>query len=133
MYSESGDPREGDADYMLLEVDQEGTTLWEQVLGIPDVVDMITRVVKTRDGGYLVVIDRTEDLYYSDSELVLVKLDAQREIVWERILDEKPHYMIRSLHELDDGYVVATSFQKRAHDTFDVMLVKTDMKGNVAE
>jgi hypothetical protein len=133
MYSQSGDPREGDADYMLLEIDQEGTTLWEQVLGTPDIVDMITRVVQTKDGGYVVIIDRTEDLYYTDSELVLVKLDAKREIVWESVLDQKPHYMIRGLFQVEDGYLVATSFQNRAYDTFDIMLVKTDMKGNVAE
>jgi hypothetical protein len=133
MYSQSGDPREGDADYMLLEIDAEGTTLWEQVLGTPDVVDMITRVVISKNGGYLVIIDRTDDLYYSSSELVLVRLDVKGEIVWERVLDEKPHYMIRGLFELEDGYLVATSFQNRAQDTFDIMLVKTDMKGNVAE
>jgi hypothetical protein len=133
MYSQSGDPREGDADCMLLEIDQEGTTLWEQILGVPEVVDMVTRVVKTKDGGYLAVIDRTDDLHNSPSELVLTKLDAKREVVWERVLDEKPHYMIRGLFELGDGYLVATSFQNRAHDSFDIMLVKTDPKGNVAE
>jgi hypothetical protein len=133
MYSQSGDPREGDADYLIMEIDPEGTEIWNEVLGVPDVVDILSEVIETKDGGYLVVVDRTPDLYNSNSDLILIKLDAKREIVWETTLDYKPHYMIRGLLELEDGYVIATSFQNRAHDTFDIMLIKTNLKGMLAE
>lgn len=133
VYSASGDPRDGDADFFLLEVDQEGNEVWRSIFGVPDEVDMICGFLETKDGGYVLIGDRSQDLRRSDSQMVLIKLDKDREILWEKILDEKPHFMISSLLEIDEGYVIASSFFTRYTDQPDIILVKTDPEGAISE
>ena len=132
LYSESGDPRQGDADFLLMEIDLEGNVVWQTIFGTPDVVDYLSGLAETQDGGYLIVGERTQNFYHSNSELLLIKLDEQREILWEKTLDQKPHYMISTFLNLDEGCLVATSFTYYG-DTFDIMLIKTDIDGNVSE
>ena len=132
LYSESGDPRQGDADFLLMEIDLEGNVVWQTIFGTPDVVDYLSGLAETQDGGYLIIGERTQDFYHSNSELLLIKLDEQREILWEKTLDQKPHYMISTFLNLDEGCLVATSFTYYG-DTFDIMLIKTDIDGNVSE
>ena len=67
MYSESGDPREGDADILLIEMDKDGNEIGVTILGEPNVIDMLSGLIETKDEGYLIVADRTPNLYNSAS------------------------------------------------------------------
>jgi hypothetical protein len=131
MYSASGDPREGDADYLIMELDDEGNEIWQTIFGTPDQVDILNGIIETADGGYLLVGDQSPDLYGGDSELVLIKLDAQRKVVWEKVLDQKPHFMIRTLAPTEGGYIIASSFFTSRGSSSDILLIKTDLNGDI--
>jgi hypothetical protein len=92
---------------------------------------MLSGIIETADGGYLLIGDHSADLYGSDSELVLIKLDVQREVVWEKVLDQQPHFMIRILAPTEGGYIIAASFFRSHGAAADILLIKTDLNGDV--
>lgn len=131
IYSASGDARQGDADYLIMELDPDGNEIWRTIFGTPGEVDALCGIIETEDEGYLLVGDRSRDLYSSDSDLVLIKLDSRREVVWEKVLDTKPHFMIRTLASTKGGYIIAASFFRSHGSPSDILLIKTDLNGDI--
>ncbi|MGD8456444.1 MAG: PQQ-binding-like beta-propeller repeat protein [Anaerolineales bacterium] len=132
LYSASGDPREGDADLMITKMSEDGDILWATTFGEPEVIEMGSAICETKDGDYIIVFDRTADLYNSPSEVVLMKLDANGEVAWEKVVTSGQHFMIRSvLEHPDGGYLMAASSYEG--ERADILVIKMDADGNVAE
>jgi hypothetical protein len=133
LYSQSGDPRDGDADIFLVEFDSQGNRVWSTITGTPGIVDILSGLVETDDGGYLILEDRTANLYNSISDLTLLKLTKDHEIEWEIILDQGAHYMICDLLKVKTGYLAATSIVTFSPEEVRIMLIKTDLHGKLSD
>ena len=131
IYSPSGDARDGDADILVTEVDPQNNEIWSKIFGVPGEVDMVCELIELSSGGLLLVVDRSANLYRSDSQLVLILLDNEKQIVWENSLNEQPHFMINGLLDVGDGFLTGTSFFPRNSDASDIMLIKTDLDGRI--
>ncbi len=132
LFSASGDPREGDADLLITKVDQDGEEIWSTIYGEPEMVELGSRLAETSDGSYIIVGDKTRDLRSSGSEMILVKVSKEGQVVWEKITAESSHFMIFGVAEhKDGGYLLAASVQKGY--SFDILVVKTDAQGEVGK
>jgi len=132
MFSASGDPREGDADILIIKMNENGEELWTTKFGKPDMVELGTTIMETSDGGYAIVVDRTRDLYASGSEMLLLKADANGQVIWSQVTGESQHFIIQGIVEHPaGGYLLAATSYRGS--TADIVVIKTDADGNVGE
>jgi hypothetical protein len=132
MFSSSGDPRKGDADLMLIKMGENGEELWTTKFGEPDMVELGTAFMETSDGGYAVVVDRTRDLYRSESEMLLLKANSNGQVIWSQVTGKSQHFIIQGIVEHPaGGYLLAASSYQGS--TADIVVIKTDANGNVGE
>jgi hypothetical protein len=125
-YSSADDPRN---DMLLIKVDPEGNEIWRSMLGDPDRFEYIGALSETSDGGFVVAAEYIPDLYTWESELALVKLDADGQMVWEQT-KTGAHTMYTSVMEhVDGGYVIVGSTLRVV--VFNIMLTKTDAEGHL--
>jgi hypothetical protein len=127
--SDSADSNE---DYIFIKIDPEGNELWTSTFGDPDMIDYGMVLAETTDGGYVAAGERVEDLYTWNADISLVKTDQNGQLLWEQIIETDAHCMFGAiLQHPDGGFIIAgSSFNGR---TFDIFVIKTDAKGNVAE
>lgn len=101
-------------DFYFLKFDSDGNKLWEKTLKA-DGYDFIKDVQETDDGGYIVAgssnSKKGQDKKNSSlgaSDFWIIKLDANREIEWQKSIgagrNEKLETVIRTL---DGGYLIA--------------------------
>jgi len=131
-YEALGDPGTSKPDFLFIKVDPEGNELWTSAFGDPDMVDHGTVLAETTDGGYVTAGERVKDYYSGDADIMLVKIDENGQLLWEKIIETSAHSMFAAiLQHPDGGYVVAGSMLQGR--TFDIFMIKTDSEGNVNE
>jgi hypothetical protein len=132
LFSASGDPTEGDADLLITKVDQDGEEIWSTIHGEPDMVELGSALTEASDGSYVIVGDKTRDLRNSPSDMILVKVSKEGQIIWEKIIISAPHFMIcgATEHEAGGYLLVANIYQTYASD---ILVVKTNAQGEVSE
>ena len=89
-------------DFLLIKVDREGNELWRSRFGDPDLIDYGSQVAQTADGGFIVVGERTPDLFTWDVEITLVKIDGDGHLVWQQT-KAAAHTMFAAVGEHPDG------------------------------
>jgi hypothetical protein len=130
LFSTSGDPREGDADILITKLDQDGNEIWSTIYGEPEMVELGSVLAETSDGSYIIVGDRTRDLYHSPSDMILIKVSGEGRVVLENEVIRSPHFMIAGVAEHEaGGYLLAASVLQGY--AFDILVVKTDAQGEV--
>ena len=126
-------PFDGNTDLWALKLDSNGDVTWQKRYG-GVAYESAFSIQETDDGGYLILEDHTANLYSSPSELTLLKLNQQREIEWDSVVDSvNDHYMICDLLRLDDGYLAASTFVTRSPEQIGILVVKTDAHGAIAD
>ena len=120
---------QGWADVCLIKTDATGNLLWSETYGGPD-FDKGNSVHQTSDGGY-VIAGYSESFGSGDSDVYLIRTDANGCTLWTRIYggeyDEKGH----SVQETDDGgYIIAGNTSYSPAGWSDVYLIKTDTLGD---
>jgi hypothetical protein len=118
-------------DFLFIKVDPEGNELWRSVFGDPDTIDYAVALAETADSGTVAVGERTRDRYTWDTDIVLVKIDEQGQLLWERSIPAVHTMFSTVLQHPDGGYLIAGS--TFADPVFNVLLIKTDSEGNVDE
>ena len=118
-------------DFLFIKVDPEGNELWRSVFGDPDTIDYGVALAETADGGTVAVGERTRDRTTWDTDIVLVKIDEQGQLLWERSIPAVHTMFSTVLQHPDGGYLIAGS--TFADPVFNVLLIKTDSEGNVDE
>jgi hypothetical protein len=132
LFSASGDPREGDADLIISKLDQDGEEIWSTLHGEPEMVELGSALTEASDGSYMIVGVRTRDLRRSPSDMILVKVSKEGQVIWEKTVISAPHFMIHGVAEhKDGGYLLAAAVQRGY--AFDILVVKTDAQGEVSE
>jgi hypothetical protein len=132
-------------DAWMVKVNSDGEKEWDFTLGSPG-QDFGQAIIQTSDGGFLVGISSqlfeggniTCTPHNSDySEAILVKLDADRNIEWDRCYGGSHHDGATALAEVSDGYIMGGYTRSNDgdvsgnHGGSDIWIVKTDFEGNI--
>ena len=120
----------GDPDVSLIRTDAQGDTLWTRTFGGSS-NDEGFSVQQTSDGGFIVA-GSTESFGAGESDVYLIRTDAQGDTLWTRTYGGSGFDRGFSVQQTsDDGFVVAgvtTSFG--AGESDDVYLIRTDAQGD---
>jgi hypothetical protein len=112
-------------DFLFIKTDAEGNEVWRSTFGDPDMIDYGVVLTEAADGGYVAAGEWVKDYYAGDSDLALVKIDAQGQLVWQQKIETNKHHMLaRILQHPDGSYVIATSIMSGSDFEFDIMLIK---------
>ena len=120
-------------DIYLVKVDGEGNEIWSHTYGGRG-MDIGRMVRQTADGGFILVGDRADefpsrDLYQSD--LVLIKTDAEGNEVWTRTYGDEILYLGWGVAQTPDGGYVVVGWEAKTIPDRDVIAIKTDEVGEV--
>jgi hypothetical protein len=129
-YALGGETDMAQKDFMFIKVDPDGNELWQSVFGDPQVYDWAYAVAETADGGFIALGDLSRDMFTWDGDIILVKLDAQGQLIWQQTYDTNTHTMLRGVLEHPQGGYVLVGSSYRGGD-FDILVIKTDAEGNL--
>ena len=125
----------GEQESAIIKVSQSGKLIWQKIY--PHVgADVIEGISLTRDGGLVATGYCNSNQYGSrfivmDGEGLLMKIDADGKLLWEKTLVSLPQGMMA--YEVDEGYAIAGTvwkYKEGKQDHQDVCLVITDHEGN---
>ncbi|MGD8489524.1 MAG: hypothetical protein PVI68_10950 [Anaerolineae bacterium] len=122
-----------ETDLYLLKVDGQGNELWSRTFGGRG-MDLGQMVRQTADGGYILVGDQADEhptgsVYQSN--LYLIKTDAEGDLVWSRTYGDEMLYLGWGVAQTPDGGYVLTGWEAKTIDDRDVILIKTDALGEM--
>jgi hypothetical protein len=124
----------GDDEYVILgQIDGDGNEIWSQTHGEQG-MDAGKMIRQTADGRFILVGDRadafpSEGLYQSD--LVLIKTDAEGNKVWTRTYGDEILYLGWGVAQTPDGGYVLIGWEAKTIPDRDAIAIKTDEEGNV--
>jgi len=122
---------EAKEDFLFVHIDGEGKEIWRSTFGDPDTIDYGVVVAEADDGGYVAVGERTRNRQTWDTDIVMVKIDEDGQLVWEQSRTAS-HTMFSSiLAQPGGGFVVAGG--AFADPVFNILLMQTDSAGHMAE
>ena len=119
----------GSYDAWVLRIDSNRDILWHMTLGGTG-WDGAYSVQETTDGGFILA-GYTEPSGAGFSDFLLVKIDSNGFIQWEKTLGGTGWDKAKSVRETTDGgFIIAGFTGPNGADLADVLLVKTDSNGN---
>jgi len=119
----------GSDDVYLVKTDADGDTLWTRTYG-GSANDMGCSVQQTTDGGYIVA-GYTESFGAGESDVWLVKIDANGDTLWTRTCGGRDYDYGWDVQQTSDGgYIVTGYTESFGAGSDDVYLVKTDANGD---
>jgi hypothetical protein len=128
----SRDGEHGGNDALLVRTDLTGEVLWTKSFG-GERVDWANSVVKTPDGGFIVVGNTSSYSTSGDHDVWLIKTDAGGDTLWTRTYGWSDNDMGYSVQLTSDGgYIIAGKTWKHGLRS-QVLLIKTDAEGSVDE
>ena len=122
-----------ETDFYLVKVDGEGNEIWSRTYGRRG-MDIAEMVRQTADEGFILVGDRADEFPTGDvyqSNIVLIKTDAEGNEVWTRTYGDKILYLGWGVAQTPDGGYVLTGWEAKTIDDRDVIAIKTDEAGSV--
>ena len=119
----------------LLKLDSAGRLEWSRFAepnSSPQLNFFPGYAMSASDGGYLIAGTRSPSVYEPD-ELVLIKVDARGDLVWQRAYVLNWPYLYGVFPTPDGGYMAFGYFGARIGDSwrYDTWLVKLDAQGNL--
>ena len=145
-FSESTDfdisSSKGSYDFWVLKIDGNGALLWERSFGGTG-IEISQDIAKTNDNGYVIAGNTFSDdsdiaKNHGESDIWLIKIDDQGNLIWERTFGGSLFDAAQSVQTSADGGFVISGNSKS--DDFDVLnnrgendlwLIKTDAMGNM--
>jgi len=116
----------------LIKTDDQGNKVWEKEFGAPSTSYIGASVIQTSDGGY--VIAGTIEIHSGnqavDSDIFIIRTDAQGDVLWERVFEKQSWDMAFSVQPADGGFVVGGHTEPPTTESADVYLIRTDAQGN---
>jgi len=122
----------GDPDIFLIKTYVDGNVQWSKTYrGSGMRGDEAYSVQQTSDGGYIVA-GVTESFGVGDDDIILIKTDANGNIIWAKTYGGTDNDSVYSVQQTSDGgYIVAGSTYSFGAGSSDIFLIKTDADGNI--
>lgn len=119
---------EGVSDYYIIKLDSAGNVQWERKFG--DIQGEICEaVIQTMDGGYMAAGGKWLNLY--DRDMYLVKLDADGNLEWEKLIDGGNDDGAYDIQQTPDrGYIIAGYTRSLVDGDYNMFIVRTDSHGD---
>jgi hypothetical protein len=118
-------------DAFLLRADANGDTLWTRTFSAPG-IEHAVKVIQTSDNGFLFV---GKMFTYANvpgwSDVWLVKTDANGDTLWTNIIGGPVWEEGMDIIESNGGYVLCGGESSFGSGLYDVLLMKTDLSGNL--
>ena len=116
----------GSRDLWLIKTDSQGNEEWNRTFG-DSFVDFGKSVQQTIDGGYIITGSKGTD-YHSD--VWLIKTDAQGNEQWNQLFGGVDYDFGNFVRQTNDnGYIITGHTKSYGNGGYDVLLIKTDSKG----
>jgi len=120
----------GDWDVYVVKLDANGNLQWTKTIGGPE-TEWGNSLIQTSDGGY-VIAGGTDSFGAGETDVYVVKLDANGNLQWTKTIGgenwEAGHSLIQTS---DGGYAIAGGTISFGIRESDVYVVKLDAKGNL--
>ncbi|QBA65461.1 hypothetical protein [Muriicola soli] len=132
----------GSYDFWVVKIDAEGQMVWEQSYGGSG-IDIAQDIAKTEDGGYIITgstisTDGDVAVSHGESEIWVVKIDAQGNMLWERTYGGSSFEAAESIRPTaDGGFVIAGNAKSTDQDLStnagenDLWVLKIDAQGQL--
>jgi hypothetical protein len=121
------------SDVRLIKIDVDGNKIWERTFDSGKSRDMGTSVQGTTDGGYIIV--GTSGAWEGNSDIWIIKTDANGNKLWDRIFDGGDDDWGNSIQQTSDGgYIVLGTMDSPESSDGDThvstWLIKIDADGS---
>jgi hypothetical protein len=127
-YTESFGAREWDV--YVVKLDATGNLQWTRTIGGKD-ADGGSSLIQTSDGGYAIA-GYTFSFGAGETDVYLVKLDANGNLQWNRTIGgKKEDWGSLLIQTSDGGYAIAGATNSFGAGEADIYLVKLDANGNL--
>lgn len=114
---------------LLMKLTKEGKTLWSRQYDTP-FREVGKTLTKSSDGGYLIA-GSTEDTDNGESDILLLKVDADGNFQWRKNLGTEEDDAAERVITLEDGFLVAANSDNPDRIDSDILLYKVDKTGEV--
>jgi len=118
----------GDKDFWLIKTDEYGNKTWDKTYGGKE-GDQAYSVQQTSDNGYIIA-GTTSSFGAENTNVWLVKTDADGNKIWNRTIGGKYGDIIYSIEQTsDNGYIMTGETGSFGDVNGDLWLIKTDSQG----
>ena len=122
---------EGGSAIWVLRLDAGGRVRWQKAYGGPGQETAAT-IRETADGGYILAgTTSSYGLYAADSDVWLLKLDVNGNIVWQRLLGGTKGDSVSAVELTGDGGIVAAGSTSSFGASLDAWVLRLDSGGDV--
>ncbi|KAF5414572.1 MAG: hypothetical protein C5S48_08330 [Candidatus Methanogaster sp.] len=119
----------GSSDFWLVKTDSSGNEQWNMTFGAAD-SDIARSVQQTSDGGYIIA-GCTDYSAAGMYDARLVRMNSNRDLLWDMTLGETGWDTAESVQETSDGGVIFAGYTSSyGAGYYDAWLVKIDSNGN---
>ncbi|MBW8049565.1 MAG: hypothetical protein FVQ77_04350 [Cytophagales bacterium] len=131
-YIITGFTEKGNFDVYLIKTNAAGDTMWTKTFGGTG-SDVGYSVQQTTDGGYIIT-GETSSFGDEDFDVYLIKTNFNGTTLWTKTFGGKGIDVGRSVWQTaDEGFIITGWTESRGAGGVDVLLIKTDAKGNCKE
>ncbi|MFT7613255.1 MAG: hypothetical protein ACI9J3_002227 [Parvicellaceae bacterium] len=125
-------------DFYLIKVNDDGSLIWEQTLGLINSKDYLFDVVETQAGNFMAVGAEAGHYHYSTFEFTtshtkscILKYDANGAFLWKKNYGGPQNCWYKELVQTTDGnfYAIGSS-QNNSFGSFDITLTKFNTSGD---
>ncbi|MFC2096505.1 hypothetical protein ACFLQ3_02265 [Bacteroidota bacterium] len=115
-------------DFLFLKIDQNGNEIWSSTFGDPDMIDYGKILVESNNGGFVVVGEKSRDLYGSEILMNIVKIDSNGQLIGEESYASTHTLFSKILEHSNGEYIICAS--KYVNPVFNITLYKKEIDAN---
>ena len=120
----------GEYDLWVKKLNQDGETVWEKTFGGKD-YDRLYSLIETKDAG-ICLAGYTISKGAGESDIWLVKIDKQGNLLWDKTVGGKENEIAFSLVETaDKNFVVASITEGKGNGAYDAYIFKVSPAGQI--
>ena len=120
-------PADGnDMDIFLLKLDPLGNEIWQNRYGDDEFYEIGRDVIETRNGDYVILVDRLISFFASDDTSLLMGVNNVGEVLWTSELENKFSLKGGVLTQNADGDYILTGAKIDSKGWFSTVLIKID-------
>jgi len=130
-YVFTGRTGEGIYDVWIQKIDNQGTPIWSKTFEGDETAEG-NFVQQTDDGGFIILAE-IGTYYTGGGDIWLLKTDANGDTLWTKTFGGIEHYKGREVQQTSDGGYIILGYKQLINGKPEILLIKTDANGNVAE